>query len=352
MNTKKTLLAISLLLLIGVTGVYAAKPTPKKPVSSQSMTHIVIGTMQLDGEHGRFGETYTIGKRNPWNITVNSAEYSVGHLRVNDRIYTPNADQKMLVIHYTVHNPQKNDANMRYDFLPWTGIDAKNTNWEYIRALGAKGSEESVGMMMKPAQKMDVYTAIMVPAIGPIPKVMVRGGGEDLVLRYYPNEIVNGKNISPVTGLSAPFADPSDPTGMTALSKVKGTVGEYYPLEDFDIKLDKYSFTNAKIDNKTPKNGNKYFVLNLTVKNAQPKPYKLRFDWFVPKLTDGDGMSVKWNSNMLGGSRDVRVDTDMEPGQEIGIRYYFEVPSDLAVKSFSICQRKSRTYEYDVSDAK
>lgn len=349
MKLRTTLLAIALLLSVGA-GVYAAAAKVKPAPKPKSTTHIVIGTMQLDGEHGRFGETYTIGKRSPWNITVNSAEYTVGHLTIGDKSFTPNADQKMLVIHYTVHNPQKGEANMRYDFLPWTAVDAKNTNWEYIRALGAKGSGESVALMMKPAQKMDVFTAIMVPAEGPIPKVMVKGS-DDLVLRYYPNEIVNGKNISPVPGLSAPFADPSDPTGMTALAKVPGKIGEYYPLEEFDIKLDGYAFTSSKIAEKDPKKGSRYLILNLTVKNALPKLRQFRYDWFEPKLTDADGMNVRWNAKMLAATRDVPMDTELDPGQEIGIRYYFELPSDLGVKSFSICQRKSRTYVFDVGDA-
>jgi len=358
MSTKVRVIPLAILLLFasGIPAAYAAKPKPKpkpkpKVTAPKSTTHVVIGTTQLEGEPGRFGETYTIGVRSPWSITVNSAEYSVGHLHIGKLCFTPKADQKMLVIHYTVHNPQKGEANMRYDFLPWTAIDAKNTNWEYIRALGAEDSKESVAVMMKPAQKMNVYTAIMVPAAGPIPKVMVKGS-DDRVLRYYPNEMVNGKNVSPVKGLEAPFADPSDPSGMTALDKVPGKSGEYYPLDEFDIRLDGYAFTDGKVGDKEPKKGNRNLVISMTVKNALPVQRQLRYDWFEPKLSDADGMTVRWNGKMLSASRDASVDAQLDPGQEVGIRYYFELPSDLGAKSFSISQRKSRVYVFDVSDAK
>lgn len=71
-------------------------------------TRVVQGTTQLAGDVGVIGKAFTIGKNeNAINFTLTSAEFSVSRVTVGEDVYTPKADEKLLVLRYTVHNPQK-----------------------------------------------------------------------------------------------------------------------------------------------------------------------------------------------------------------------------------------------------
>jgi hypothetical protein len=51
-------------------------------------------------------------------------------------------------------------------------------------------------------------------------------------------------------------------------------------------------------------------------------------------------------------SRDTSFGDNIQPGQELRVRYIFEVPKDLAMKTLSIAKEESRVYEYDMSAVK
>lgn len=321
------------------------KPTAKAPAKPSTNNKATAGTTQLKGSTPKFGETWTLGKTYPWNFKLNSAEYSVEQLKIGDTIYFPPAGQKLLVLHFTVHNPQPREALMRFDTFNWTVVDAKDTNWEGISELGSEKTRERVEMEMKPAQKMDLYTAVLVPAKAEMPKLIVKGS-DDLVLRYD----LRGK----VKGMPGPFADPKDKTGATALDRVPAQKGTYYPLGQFDVKLDGVSTSDKKIINEEElEEGNSWVIVSMTAKNDSAEPKLLRFDTFEPKLLDQDGAEIEWNGNMLSGTRDKDIETSPEPGQELKFRYYFQIPSDVQLQSLTIREGgDGRTYVYDAEALK
>ena len=106
------------------------KPVAKKPVAKKTLSthHETTGTEQLKGEYGLIGHTYTLGKTNPWNITLKSAEYSVSIVRSGDQAICPNREQKLLILHLTMHNPQKSLALLRFDTIHFTAVDANDKN--------------------------------------------------------------------------------------------------------------------------------------------------------------------------------------------------------------------------------
>jgi hypothetical protein len=338
-------LTLAALLLGGLSGAYAAKPKPK------TNAHVVLGTTQLEGEAGVMGKTYTLGQANPWNITLNRAEYTTARLSIGDRYWLPKADQKLLVLHYTVHNPEKAEKLMRFDTLQITAVDAKDTNWESIREIGAEGSGERVQARLKPAQKMNVFTAILVPAAGPMPKIIFKSGDQKVV-RYYPNQIVKGKNVCPVAPLGAPFADPSDATGLTALARVPAALGTYYPMGDTDVKVDGFAFTDQPVNGKKPGKGEHFLIVTLAAKNAIPRTPMLRFDTYQAKTVDTDGVSVAWHGDLLALSRDAKISMSLDPGQEISFRMYFSVAKEAPLRTFAVFRNDTRTYEYDLSGVK
>ena len=118
-------LAISLSLTVGVAPIYAQakKASAKKSATVKPATKpkanpnspVLLGTTQLPGDFGQLGTTYTVGKSDPVNFTLKSAEYSITPLMVGNSIWVPKADQKLLVLHYTIHNPLKREQQYSWN---------------------------------------------------------------------------------------------------------------------------------------------------------------------------------------------------------------------------------------------
>ena len=341
----------SLILVCTSMAVMAAKPKPKpkakpvaKPAAKPTTNHATAGTTQLKGEYADMGSTYTLGKGDyAMNVTLKSAEYSVDSLVIADFLTYPKADEKFLVLHLNLHNPQSREVFARYDSFMFTAVDSKDENHEFIQAGGVENTKSSFGMTMKPAQKVDIYTAIKVPAKGEMPKLIIKSPDE-LVLRYD----LRGK----VKPLPAPYADPEDKTGATALSVVPAKIGDAYPIGEFTVKVEGTSFRDKPLPDEEIAEGNHYLVLNVTIKNISPIQQFVRGDSFVLGIKDADGAVTQPKWDMYLASRDTAYGGNIEPGQEARARYIFEVPKDLDMKTLTITRDEDRTYQYDMSAVK
>src|SRR3954470_2382991 len=92
---------LTLLLMLGSNLAYA-QPV-KKAALKPSPERGVRGATPLAGDIGRLGVTYTLPDC-PWNFTLKSAEFTVNRVIIGNNIYAPQADQKLLVLRYTVQN--------------------------------------------------------------------------------------------------------------------------------------------------------------------------------------------------------------------------------------------------------
>ena len=313
----------------------AKKPVVKKPVSTH---HETTGTSQLQGEFGLIGHTYTLGKVNPWNISLKSAEYTTEILRTRDSAIAPDRNSKLLVLHFVLHNPQKNMALMRHDTIRFTAVDANDKNWEGGGGLNNETTKENVNQLFKPAQKMEAYTIIVVPAAGEIPKIMLMSGDKK-VIRYD----VRGK----VKPLSGPVADPNDQTGATALANVPAKIGDFYPASMYNLCLEKVGFSDGPIDGKTAKPGERFLVANFAVKFLETSGTTLRFDTFAISGVDADSIPIKGGNNLLAPSSDTVVNMHVDLGQEMKFRTYLRIPKGVTPKSLIVTgNRNGRSYIY------
>lgn len=308
----------------------------------------VQGTAQLAGGEGVLGKTYTLGQGDQGlNFTLKSVEYGVTRATVGGYVYTPAADEKMLILHYTVQNPQKADRNFSYSSFKFTAVDAKDINHKFDNYVAREGTTESLGVTLKPAQKIDVVASMTVPAAGPIPKLIVAPSGEGPVLRYD----LRGK----ATALKAPFADPADTSGTTALPTVAAQGGTYYPLGLFDLKLDSVAYTKDKIGGKAPGAGKRFLVATFSLKNGTG-PTASEKNWsystFKIELKDADGEKVKYGDYLYKATRDETASGGLKPGEEGRFRVFFELPENVQGASVNVAEGESRTYTFDVSGAK
>lgn len=325
-------------LLISIAAVAATKPKPKpkpKPV--------VLGTKQLGGEdNAKIGVTYTLGKKDPINVRLDSVHYSVEPVAFGNALTVPRRDQKLMILNYTLHNPNPRDRGLAWSTINIFAVDLDDTNWRFVQNVGMKDSGKTCNMKLKPGQKTEVYTAILVPAKGQIPKIVFESW-DKLVLRYQ----VAGK----VKPLPAPIADPSDETGATALEKVPAQMGTFYTTRIISAKIDKAEFFSGQIKNRSARKGERFLVINGVIKNTTANPTRLAWSTVQPKLMDSDGGVIRWNGDLLYASRDDTLNSEMEPGQEVRFRWFFEVPEAAGLDKLSITEG-GRDFVYDLSGVK
>jgi len=320
-------------LVVNSTGTATTPPTTSGGGST--------GTVQLAGDNGVLGNVYSICKGSPLYFSLKSAEYTTKQVVIGNSLTVPKAGEKLLLLHFSVQNPQKTERFVRFDSLRLTAIDAMNVNHECTASWGDADSHQPLEISLKPAQHIDVYTAIAVPAKGIVPKLMVQSPNDTdgPVLRYDLHD--------KVTALAAPIADPADAAGATALETVPGQAGTAYPYGNFDITVEKFATTTDTLENGAPEDGASFQVVTLLMKNQAPSESFLRWDTITAALTGADGEELKYNS-MLFASANRSFEQNVKPGQQVRVRIYFTVPKGSTPKTLALKEGESRTYEFEV----
>jgi hypothetical protein len=322
--------------------VAAAKPAPAKSGP------IVLGTTQMAGDFGQFGTTYTIGKNNPINFTLKSAEYTTARFNADTSSVVPDKDQKLLVLHYTIHNPQPREQRYYWADMKFTAVDSQDTNHEFAQAVTREGTSQSVEISLKPAQKLEVQTAIVVPANGVVPKLIVQREEGAPVIRYD----LRGK----VKPLPAPIADPADTSGATVRkAAIPAEAGAYYPFGVFDFQFESAAYTTEALRSDGPGDGNRYLTATFRIKNATGTPQRYYWATFEPELRDSDGEKVEYPQILLKGTRNDDAEGNLAPGEETRIRFVFVLPQKTGGKTLTLSENivnMSHPYVFDVSGAK
>src|ERR1044072_7807961 len=207
MKGNKTLtLALAAIMAIAIAGAQTNKPkTQTKPAEEK---RIVLGTNQMAGENGKFNLAYTIGVQNPVNVTMLDAQFSVVRFNVNSTAYAPDKDEKLLVLTFWIHNPNKEITRFDGGTLKFTAVDQENENREGSGRVRREDSLDDLSIELKPAQKIKVQTVIVVPSKGTVPKLIVAHRSGGAVIRYDLREVLKP--------LQAPYAG----EGFDALKEI------------------------------------------------------------------------------------------------------------------------------------
>lgn len=298
----------------------------------------VMGTQQMAGEWAVMGQQYTLNEGDPLNVMLTSAEFTVVRLNVGDESVVAQGDEKLLVLHMTIQNPQSGTRRVYWADLDFTAVDAMNVNREWSQELGVESTREPVDMDMKPAQKLDLYTAIIVPAKGVIPKLIVKSG-EGKVLRYDLRGVV--------APLEAPFADPTDATGATALTTIEAKKDVWYPMGLFDVTFEGAELAAEDDDGDPPEEGEGFVVIKVRLRNGSADEERLYADPFEVVLRTTDGEKVEWGGEMLHPSRSESVDVDLDPGDEMGARVFFRAPAGVKLDRCEFSEKENgRVYVF------
>jgi hypothetical protein len=317
-----------------------AKPKPKP-----AQERVVKGTVQMAGDNGKLNVTYTIGKVDPINITLTDVRYSVIREVVGNDVVAPSKEEKLLVIDFVAHNPNPKAISFSGAMLKFTGVDQESVNREHRGNFTRAKTGEIFYAELKPAQKVELRTVIVVPAAGTVPKLILehRTGGP--VLRY---------DIKPnLKPLPAIFADPKDETGMTAAEIYNCPPDTYFPMAQIDIKLVPGSVATHghKFGPNTTGDGRIHASVKLTMKGQHPQSAFFRFQ---AELIDEDGEKypvVKWAPV----SSEEHVNRRLEIGEEYTMRFVAVISEKAKLKTLKVMDtsfgKPSRTYVFALGSA-
>ncbi|HEX8235748.1 MAG TPA: hypothetical protein VF600_07305 [Abditibacteriaceae bacterium] len=330
----------------------AKKPARKsaKTVAKPRLIREVLGTEQLQGYEGVLGQTFTVGKSSPINFTLKKVEYSANRVNIGTYSHLPKGDEKMLVLHFTVQNPQKTAMTYISGFLLFKAVDASGVTRDFVGETAREVTGEAINFQLQPGQKVEGYTAVRVSAFGEVPKLIVQS--------YYERQgpIVRYDLRGKAGKLGAPYADPADKKGATLRKMVPAKVGTFYPVTDlFDVCIDKVSYSTDALASREPGTGKRYVIANATLKNRAPRAVRYSQSYFRADLKDADGEKTDYNTSILKGSRDEEAGAELLPGEEARIRFYWVLPDNVEAKTVLLqygYDRESRTFAVDVAGAK
>lgn len=324
--------------------VHATPAVPKKPTVG------VRGAAQMAGTDGVFGQTYTL--KSGFNYTVVSAEYSVTRSVAYD-CTVPKADEKLVVLHVRIKNSNADDNYFDAGAHGWTAVDSDGNDHAGGTDYGRDITGKAIVPSLKPGQGYDdVYTSILVPAKGPLAKLILnngRIGTADDVLRF---NIGAGKNV--IAPLPPYVADPADPTGVTALADISGKVGAFYPMGTFDVRFDNFQFSDGPVDGNNVDDGKRFIIATATFKYLGTGDDAAIYpSLFTTQATNSDDDDIQFDGGMTADKdEDVPSDRRIRTNDTYTIRFYGQVSIGTKLKTFTISEGDSRRYVYDISGYK
>lgn len=338
MKNVTTLLALSLAI---VTAGNAQTSKTQKPTTKPE-NKATKGTVQMAGDNGKLNTTYTIGRVDSINITVTDIRFSISREIVGNNVYSANKDEKLMVIDFVAHNPNKAPIQFNGSVLKFTGVDQESVNRDHTYFFTRAKTGEIFNAQLLPAQKVELRTVIVVPAVGTVPKLILehRRGGP--VLR-----IDTRTYIKP---LDKVYADPTDESGMTAAKTIAALTDTYYPLSAIDIKLNAQPVVRhgQKFGPNTTGENHTYASVKFTLKGMAPNPAFLRFEAEFIDEDGGKHQIVKFAPP----STEEHFGNRVEKDEEVGVRFVGIVPNAVKIKAIRVVDtsgRASRMYIFPVS---
>jgi hypothetical protein len=308
------------------------------------------GTTQQAGGIGELGKAYTLGKDSEaLNFTLRSAEFLVARQVIGSEFNAPKPSEKLLLLHCTIQNPQKQEVYLSNGQVKFTAVDSKGENHVRFYFFAREGDNKELSIYLKPGQKIDVVSPIIVPASGTIPKLIVEGGIAN-------NPVVRYDLSKSIKGLPAPYADPKDP--FKAPNTVSVKAGQYYPDTEFDFKLESVAFSSEKLDDNAPGDGKRFLLATFSARNPINNDdtryllaLKNNLKFMVTDANDDsiDSFNGEWYK--VGTPQKISTYPNLAYDQESKFRVAFELPQKVNAKTLTL-SGQLRNFVFDVGNAK
>ena len=299
---------LALAALLAVNAAPAQKTAAKRPPA-------VAGTAQLPGDNGKAGQAYTMGKESRLNLTMTGLRYAKARWSHGNSTAAPNAKEKLLIVSFGVQNPNRETTRFEAGTFRFTAIDGQGANHEGEFGVVQKGRATDLEIDLKPAQRVVAETAILVPADGPVPKLMVahRSGGG--VLRY------------DLRGLVAPLPKALSRNGVDAPAIVAGEAGVAYPLLGADASVGATTFKAGAFGELSERGGSVFMTTRLTLVARTPGRLAFRIHG---EAVDADGERYA-DSGLWKASAEAQSGGAGEPGEPLECRILFFVAKGVRI---------------------
>jgi hypothetical protein len=325
----------------------AQKSSPKPPTKPSLA---VKGTSQLPGEWCSLGKTYTFGQGdNAINLTLKSAVYRLEPLQIGRRLVVPKASEKMLVLRYTLQNPNPRDYKVSWATpmsYGWIAVDSKNTNHTAPADAGMEPSGAELDMLLKPGQKVECIRCLLVPAEASVPKLMVQPASGP-VARYDLTKFA--------TPLPEAQRDTTDITGFTPTALLQGTAGKPFLNGFQELTLLAAERTDAPFafDSQTRQMADQkrdLYVISFALKYNGSEASSGWLSDIKAFVTNEDGDRIEQRGYFAHIRRDETFQGTVPPrGDEVRFRLYFIVPKGVPIKTVEIGWRDARKFRFDAA---
>ncbi|MFM7321117.1 MAG: hypothetical protein ACKO5K_06275 [Armatimonadota bacterium] len=346
-STRPLRVAAALLLAVAPASAQSAKgkPSAPKPPAKPAAAKppVVQGTAQLPGDNGKLGTTYTLGKigTDAVNFTLLKAEYVLGPVTIGETVHVAKEGEKLLLLRYTLHNPAQGPLHAGWETVSMTAVDAQDRNHRWAEVASRAGTTERLDFDLKPAQKVEAVTVIVVPASGPIPKLICQHTEGTPVLRY---------DLRGVAAVPDPWKDSADASGATLATKIKGAVGTTYATGSWSVAVDKFEKATTPPADVELEDGESVLFAHVTFTNPTTEERTLGWPAVHAIWDDNEGVEIAYNETLLRATRDERVDTAVKPGQSMKARFFVKVPKGAQIKALRLREPEAgRTVVFEIA---
>jgi hypothetical protein len=307
-----------------------AHSTPKQahaktlPQASRPMLKDVIGQVQMPGDAGKIGTTYSLGPKNgQLNFTLESAGFSLRRSMAEDLIVAKK-DEKLLTLTFSAANPLKTDQQLSEASFQFTVVSPDGKNAEYDGFLYHPERKTRFSTTLKPAQKVRAVVVIPIHAKGPVDKLIVKRIGGD-VLRYDLR-----KEVQPLAGS---FAE----SGDVASEEVKATFGTAVEFGQVELTVDGLVKTDNGVGSYEPSDEFDIWAATISVRNPNLTPIKYGWSVLTASATDVTGETNEWIQDLFSVANARSLDrVTIAPGESLKGRLAFRVPKGSKPKRLTL----------------
>ena len=303
----------------------------------------VMGSVPVASLDAALTTPRTMGTDPAFEFALKGLGFTVTRQRVGTDSFAPDAQSKLLLIRYSIHNSSGGAMPVNWSIPALQVTDSNGVNYP-ARDIGVGPDLVPIGGSISPDQTIDCCAVLAVPGRADATTLTVTA--QDAPSQKYP---IGGQAQIKETFARDTSAGTS--AGFTALAEVPVQAGTFYPMYDLDFRLDGIVYGTRPQGKDEPPAGTQCLIATFTVRNPSPERRHLDSAGLAPVLTLSDGTITKWYGYPLSALRDERTNGDYNPEQEVKMRVFFDVPVSKTVTpaSFRFSEGQSRVYTSDVA---
>jgi hypothetical protein len=271
----------------------------------------------MPGQGAKIGTPYRMGKKgDELHFTLLKAEFATRFFKTDDTVVAQ-PDHRLLIVTFAVQNPANVDRQFDGNSFKFTIVSPDDENFVTLLGSGIPpfhpDRRTSLGLMLKPAQKIQAVTYAIIHPQGPVNKLIVERGTGNPVLRYDLHD-----QVKPLAG---PFAIDK---GLGSANQGAAVMKVPFELGPFDFTVDSMEELPPFGDH-NPGDGKKIVAFHMILDNVSMLKYWSTGNYRIV-LYDEDGDEMN-SMAVLKNSTDENFFTNPDAGAVLKFRVLFYAPA-------------------------